>query len=59
VCRIETQDGITRLFVTSAARVLAPLHQAIGRFPERVYVEIAPLSLENLFLQLTGKELRD
>ena len=26
---------------------------------ERVYVEIAPVSLENLFLQLTGKELRD
>jgi linearmycin/streptolysin S transport system ATP-binding protein len=59
VCRAESHDGVTRLFVTSAARVLAPLHQAISRYPERVHVQIAPLSLENLFLQLTGKELRD
>jgi ABC-2 type transport system ATP-binding protein len=59
VCRLESQNGTARLFVTSAARVLGPLHQAIARYSERVYVEIAPLSLENLFLQLTGKELRD
>ena len=59
VFRIEAHDGITRLFVTSAAHVLAPLHEAIRGSTERVYVEIAPVSLENLFLQLTGKELRD
>jgi ABC-2 type transport system ATP-binding protein len=59
VCRVEPQAGGVRLFVTSAARVLAPLHQLIGRHPDGVSVEIAPLSLENLFLQLTGKELRD
>lgn len=59
VCRMESQNGTVRLFVASAARVLAPLHHAIGRYNDRVSVEIAPLSLENLFLQLTGKELRD
>ena len=47
-----------RLFVNSAARVLAPLQQAIGRTDD-VHIEITPLSLEDLFLQLTGKELRD
>jgi ABC-2 type transport system ATP-binding protein len=59
VCRSEMHDGAFRLFVSSAARVLAPLHQAIARYSERVHVEITPLSLETLFLQLTGKELRD
>ncbi len=59
VCRMETHDGVIRLFVSSAPRILAPLHQAIGRYADRVFVEITPLSLENLFLQLTGKELRD
>jgi ABC-2 type transport system ATP-binding protein len=58
VCRIEPHVGGVRLFVTSAARVLGALQQVIGR-PDGVHVAIAPLSLENLFLQLTGKELRD
>ena len=59
VCRMETHDGVTRLFVSNAAQVLAPLHQVIGRYADSVFLGIAPLSLENLFLQLTGKELRD
>ena len=59
ICRVETHAGVTRLFVSNAAHVLAPLHQAISRLPEGVTVQINPLSLENLFLQLTGKELRD
>ena len=60
VCRIERQDGLTRIFVRSAIGVLGPLQQTISRYREdRVTLEIAPLSLENLFLELTGKELRD
>ncbi len=59
VCRIETHDDVTRVFVTKAAHALAPLNQAIGRYADQVAVEITPLSLEALFLQLTGKELRD
>ena len=59
VCRVEARDGVTRVFVTSSARALAPLHQAINRYGDQVSVEITPLSLEALFLQLTGKDLRD
>lgn len=59
VCRMESHDGITRLFVSNATAVLVPLQQALSRYPEHVMVQISPLSLENLFLQLTGKELRD
>ncbi len=59
VCRIEQQDGVARLFVSGAAAVLAPLDQALRPFPPGVSVQITPLSLESLFLQLTGKALRD
>ena len=59
VCRMERLDDVTRLFVSNATAVLAPLQQALSRYPEHVMVQITPLSLENLFLQLTGKELRD
>ncbi len=59
VCRMEQVDGGIRLFVSKAVLALGPLHQCLYRFADRVTVEIAPLSLENLFLQLTGKELRD
>ena len=59
VCRMEVEESVTRLFVSNAAAVLAPLQQALSRYPEHVMVQITPLSLENLFLQLTGKELRD
>ena len=59
VCRIEMEDGLARLFVTNAARLLGPLHQVIGRNADHVSIQIAPLSLAHLFLQLTGKELRD
>jgi ABC-2 type transport system ATP-binding protein len=59
VCRIEHHAGGVRLFVNRSAQILGPLHQALGRYADSVLIEIAPLSLENLFLQLTGKELRD
>lgn len=59
VCRIEQQEVVTRVFVNRAVRVLGPLGEALRRYGDSVAMEIAPLSLENLFLQLTGKELRD
>jgi ABC-2 type transport system ATP-binding protein len=59
VRRVEQQEGMVRIFVNGAAQVLAPLAQVLGRHAEDVTVEIAPLSLESFFLQLTGKELRD
>ena len=51
-------DGSVRLFVDNAATVLAPVQEAIGRV-EGARLEISRFSLEKLFLQLTGKELRD
>jgi ABC-2 type transport system ATP-binding protein len=59
VCRLERADDVVRLYVQSSAALLTPLQQAIGRHADRVSLEIAPLSLERFFLQLTGKELRD
>jgi ABC-type multidrug transport system ATPase subunit len=59
VCRMERTDEVVHVYVRSATAVLTALQQAIGRYAERVSLEIAPLSLERFFLQLTGKELRD
>jgi ABC-type multidrug transport system ATPase subunit len=58
-CRIERSNEVTRLFVSNAARFLAPLQQTISRAPGPVHVKMGPLSLEHLFLSLTGKELHD
>jgi ABC-2 type transport system ATP-binding protein len=58
VGRVELREQGVRLFVRNATRVLASIQQVIGR-ADGVHVEITPLSLEKLFLQLTGKELRD
>ena len=57
VRRVERSEHGVRLFVKNATAILAPLHHVIGRL-DGVHVEIAPLSLETLFLELTGKELR-
>lgn len=59
VSRVETHDGVTRIFVNRATGILSLLHQAIGRYEDQVTVQISPPSLETLFLQLTGKDLRD
>jgi len=58
-CRIESSNGVTRLFVRNAAQLLAPLQQTISRSAGPVHVKMGPLSLEHLFLYLTGKELHD
>jgi ABC-2 type transport system ATP-binding protein len=58
-CRIESSNGVTRLFVRNAAQFLAPLQQTISRSTGPVHVKMGPLSLEHLFLYLTGKELHD
>lgn len=59
VCRVESLNDGLRLFVHRAVPALEPLHHCLQRVADRVTVEIAPISLENLFLRLTGKELRD
>jgi linearmycin/streptolysin S transport system ATP-binding protein len=59
VSRIERGDGVVRLYVKRATDYLWPLQKIISRSDQDLRVKIAPLSLENLFLHLTGRELRD
>jgi ABC-2 type transport system ATP-binding protein len=59
VSRVERAGGVVRLYVKRAADFLWPLQKIISRSGQNVRLKIAPLSLENLFLHLTGRELRD
>ena len=59
VSRIERADGVVRLFVKRATDYLWPLQKILNRCDQNVRIKIAPLSLETLFLHLTGMELRD
>jgi ABC-2 type transport system ATP-binding protein len=59
VSRIERGDGVVRLYVKRATDYLWPLQKILSRCDQNVRLKIAPLSLENLFLHLTGMELRD
>jgi ABC-2 type transport system ATP-binding protein len=59
VSRAERGDGVIRLYVRRATDYLWPLQKIISRSGQNVRLKIAPLSLENLFLHLTGRELRD
>ena len=59
VSRIERADGVVRLYVKRATEYLWPLQKIINRSDKNVRIKIAPLSLEDLFLRLTGRELRD
>ena len=58
VWRVEHVDGVLRLFVKRGADLLGPLQKIISRSDRNVRLKIAPIGLENLFLHLTGKELR-
>jgi ABC-2 type transport system ATP-binding protein len=59
VSRIERGDGVVRLYVKRATDYLWPLQKILNRADQNARIKIAPLSLENLFLHLTGMELRD
>jgi ABC-2 type transport system ATP-binding protein len=59
ISRVERGDQVIRLYVKRAADFLWPLQKIISRSDQNVRLKIAPLSLENLFLHLTGRELRD
>jgi ABC-2 type transport system ATP-binding protein len=56
VCRVERADGVVRLFVKRAADLLEPLQKIVTRH-ESVRLRIVPISLERLFLRLTGTEM--
>jgi ABC-2 type transport system ATP-binding protein len=59
VSRVERDDGLVRLYVKHATDFLWPLQRIISRSGRNVRLKIAPLSLENLFLDLTGRQVRD
>jgi ABC-2 type transport system ATP-binding protein len=56
ISSIERTDGVLRLFVKNATHLLEPLHKIIGRSKQPVHLKITPISLEHLFLRLTGSE---
>jgi ABC-2 type transport system ATP-binding protein len=56
-CRVEQHDRLVRLFVKRAADYLAPLQKLVSR-DKSIRFKIAPVSLENIFTQLTGSEVR-
>jgi ABC-2 type transport system ATP-binding protein len=57
--RLEIGDGQVRIHVRNAASFLEPLQEIINRSRQPVHLKISPPSLERLFLELTGRELRD
>ena len=57
VCHVERDGGTVRLYVSRVADFLGPLQKIISRF-DHARLKIAPLSLESLFLHLTGRRLR-
>jgi ABC-2 type transport system ATP-binding protein len=59
IIRVEKSNGLVRLHVKNAAQLLEPLRQIIVRSKKPVHLKILPASLDQLFLQLTGRELRD
>ena len=56
-CRIERLDGTVRFFVKHASDYLAPLQKLVSR-DKSIRLKITPISLENIFMQLTGSEVR-
>jgi ABC-2 type transport system ATP-binding protein len=58
VCRVVRGRGLVRLCVKRAADLLGPLQKIIMR-DRSIRVKVAPLSLEDLFLHLTGSEIRE
>jgi linearmycin/streptolysin S transport system ATP-binding protein len=57
VSLVERRDGLVRLHVKRATDFLLPLQKIISRSNQNVRLKISPLSLKDLFLHLTGKEL--
>ena len=56
----EAADGVVELLVTDASATLAPVVEQAERSGVKVSgVEVAEPDLESVFLQLTGKALRD
>lgn len=59
VTRVEIHADVTRLYARRAAAVLGALQRMLDGCGPAVTLHVAPASLETLFLQLTGRGLRD
>ncbi len=59
VVRVENQGHVLRLFARRAEPVLARLMETGALGADIVQVRVTPVSLETIFIELTGKELRD
>jgi len=58
VCRVVRGRGLVRLYVKRAADLLGPLQKIVMR-DRSIRLKVASLSLEDLFLHLTGSEIRE
>jgi ABC-2 type transport system ATP-binding protein len=58
VREIDVAGDLCRLFVADSKKLLGALQQVLEKHPA-ASLEISPMSLGDLFLHLTGKELRD
>jgi ABC-2 type transport system ATP-binding protein len=57
---IDAAPGLTRIFVKSAPRALAPLAALLAEESHEVErLEIYPVNLDRVFMRLTGRALRD
>jgi ABC-2 type transport system ATP-binding protein len=52
---VEHRDGVVRLFVKRSVDLLEPLQTIVSR-DRAVHLRIAPITLEDLFLHLTGRK---
>jgi ABC-2 type transport system ATP-binding protein len=60
VVKVERGGDVLRLFVENAARAINPIARAVEQAGgELESLEVYPVSLERVFLHVTGKELRD
>jgi ABC-2 type transport system ATP-binding protein len=60
VVKVERDDGVLRLFVKSAARTLALIAGVVRESGDQIEsLEVYRVSLERVFMHLTGKALRD
>jgi ABC-2 type transport system ATP-binding protein len=60
VVKVEREGGVVRLFVKSAARTLALIAGVVRESGDEIEsLEVYRVSLERVFMHLTGKALRD
>jgi ABC-2 type transport system ATP-binding protein len=60
VVKVERDEDVVRLFVKSATHALALIAGALAKFGDQIEsLEVQRVSLERVFLHLTGKALRD